>query len=641
MFFVRPVGVFGEEEESVYVFGVEVEGETGEPELVFACWEGEGVFDESGGALGVAEGDGVEVGVDGAFDHGAEGDRVDGSGGGGGHGEESWMGEGRRSAGGRKGRTPETAAASGEACGRSGVRGEFGDPVRDPGLVAVVFRLVRAFDGNADVVGLFLGEGGELDPDFFEVETSDFFVELLGEDADHGAFGGVVLAVFPEVELGERLVGEAVGHDEGRVSGGAAEIDETAFGEHVDAVAGGERVAVELRLDVEAFDAGEGVELVDFDFVIEVADVSDAGLVFHFGHVFDGDDAEIAGGGDVDVGAAEGVLDRGDLIAFHGGLEGVDGVDFGDDDASALAAEGLGGTLADIAVAADDGDLAGDHDIEGAVETVDERVAAAVEVVELGLGDAVVDVEGWDEEFAGFGELVETVDARGGFFGDPAPFLDEFVEDEGVLGVDVAEEVFDDLFFVGAARGIDPAVAFFEFVALVEEEGDVAAVIDDELWAFAVAVDDGLPCAVPVFFEGFALPCEDGDTGGGDGCGGVVLSGEDVAGGPTDGGTEFLEGFDEDRGLDGHVEGAGDADASERFFGGVALTDGHEAWHFLFGDVDFLAAPVGKGDVGDVVVGAGGAGDGGLAHRESGVLVGGWVWIVERGRKTYRRIKIR
>jgi hypothetical protein len=35
----------------------------------------------------VAESDGVEVVADGAFDHGAEGDWVDGMGGGGGHGE--------------------------------------------------------------------------------------------------------------------------------------------------------------------------------------------------------------------------------------------------------------------------------------------------------------------------------------------------------------------------------------------------------------------------------------------------------------------------------------------------------------------------------------------------------------------------
>jgi hypothetical protein len=49
--------------------------------------------------------------------------------------------------------------------------------------------------------------------------------------------------------------------------------------------------------------------------------------------------------------------------------------------------ERLAAALAHVAVAADDGDLAAEHDVGRAVEAVDERVAAAVEVVELALGD--------------------------------------------------------------------------------------------------------------------------------------------------------------------------------------------------------------------------------------------------------------
>jgi hypothetical protein len=43
-----------------------------------------------------------------------------------------------------------------------------------------------------------------------------------------------------------------------------------------------------------------------------------------------------------------------------------------------------------------------EHDVGGAVEAVDERVAAAVEVVELALGDRVVDVDGREEELPAF-----------------------------------------------------------------------------------------------------------------------------------------------------------------------------------------------------------------------------------------------
>jgi len=49
-------------------------------------------------------------------------------------------------------------------------------------LVAVVIGLVGAFDGDADVVGLALGEDGELHTDLGEVEAGDLFVELLRKD---------------------------------------------------------------------------------------------------------------------------------------------------------------------------------------------------------------------------------------------------------------------------------------------------------------------------------------------------------------------------------------------------------------------------------------------------------------------------
>ena len=77
------------------------------------------------------------------------------------------------------------------------------------------------------------------------------------------------------------------------------------------------------------------------------------------------------------------VLERRDLVALHRRLQRADRVDLGDDDAAALAAQRLGAALADLAEAADDGDLAAEHDVGGAVQAVDQRVAAAVDVVEL------------------------------------------------------------------------------------------------------------------------------------------------------------------------------------------------------------------------------------------------------------------
>jgi hypothetical protein len=58
-----------------------------------------------------------------------------------------------------------------------------------------------------------------------------------------------------------------------------------------------------------------------------------------------------------------------------------------------LASEARGRALADIAITAHDGELAGEHHVGGALDAVDQALAAAVEVVEFRLGDTVVDVD--------------------------------------------------------------------------------------------------------------------------------------------------------------------------------------------------------------------------------------------------------
>jgi len=72
--------------------------------------------------------------------------------------------------------------------------------------------------------------------------------------------------------------------------------------------------------------------------------------------------------------------------------------------------------FADVAISADAGHLAGDHDIRGAFDAVGERFPAAVEVVEFGFGDGVVDVDGGHEQFALLKHLVKAMDAGGRLF---------------------------------------------------------------------------------------------------------------------------------------------------------------------------------------------------------------------------------
>jgi hypothetical protein len=80
------------------------------------------------------------------------------------------------------------------------------------------------------------------------VKLGNLLVELLRQHVDLAVF--VPIALVPELDLREHLVGERVAHHEARVTGGAAEIHQAAFGEQDDALAVGEDEVIDLRLDV-------------------------------------------------------------------------------------------------------------------------------------------------------------------------------------------------------------------------------------------------------------------------------------------------------------------------------------------------------------------------------------------------------
>jgi len=343
----------------------------------------------------------------------------------------------------------------------------------------------------------------------------------------------------------------------------ATEIDESSLGEEDDVFSILQSVSVDLRLDVVA--SGVGVQPGGVDLAVEMSDVTDDGVLQHLFEMMAFDDAGAARGGDEDSRLLDGGVHRRHFESFHGRLQGVDGIDFGDENASAESAESLGAAFADVSVAGDAGDLAGDHDVGGALDTVDERLPTTVEVVELALGDRVVDVDGGDLEFALLVKLVEVVDAGGGFF--------------------------------GAAADAGQQVRVFG----VDEVGQVAPVVEDHVEGLSVREEDGLLDAPKVLFVRHALPGVDGDAGGGDGGSSVVLGGKDVAAGPGDVGAEFEQRFDEDGRLDGHVEASGHAGALQRLGRTVLFTQHHEAGHLVLRHVEHFAAPFRQTDVGHLV----------------------------------------
>src|SRR5947207_2466567 len=127
----------------------------------------------------------------------------------------------------RVGASPDGAGTSGGGArgsgGGTGASGGAGaDPVpgagadRGTGSVTVEVRLVRAVDLDPDVIGLLLGQPGEPDAERVQVQPGHLLVQVLGQRVHANR---VVPGPGEQLNLGDHLVGEAVGHHEAGVAG--------------------------------------------------------------------------------------------------------------------------------------------------------------------------------------------------------------------------------------------------------------------------------------------------------------------------------------------------------------------------------------------------------------------------------------
>ena len=198
--------------------------------------------------------------------------------------------------------------------------------------------------------------------------------------------------------------------------------------------------------------------------------------------------------------------------------------------------------------------------------------------------------------------------AGGGLLGDALDAVGHGGPAAGVLGQAAAEQGEHDGELLGVGgRGIGHGPGLLELDALVHEQGGVAAVIEDHVGAAFAGPVQGLLGAPPVLLERLALPGEDGHAPGvvdravgpdGHGGGGMVLGREDVAAGPAHPGSEGGQRLDEHGGLHRHVERAGDTGAGQRLAGAELGAHGHEAGHFVLGQLYLLAAEFGQRQVG-------------------------------------------
>jgi hypothetical protein len=142
----------------------------------------------------------------------------------------------------------------------------------------------------------------------------------------------------------------------------------------------------------------------------------------------------------------------------------------------------LRASFADLTVPHHDGHFAAEHHVRRACEAVRQRMAATVDVVELALGDRVVDVDGGEQECACLHHLIQTMHAGGRFLADAA----DAARDGGPaprIGPELTRDrIEDDTPLFGFCFGIECGhlARLLEFKRLVHEQRRVTAVVNDQ-----------------------------------------------------------------------------------------------------------------------------------------------------------------
>ena len=157
----------------------------------------------------------------------------------------------------------------------------------------------------------------------------------------------------------------------------------------------------------------------------------------------------------------------------------------------------------------------------------------------------------------------------------------------------------------------------------MQQQGGVAAIVENHVGVHRfIGGCRGGPFKdamgeIPVFAERLALVRKHRCAARRNRRCGMILGRENVARSPAHLGTERLQGLDQHRGLDRHVQGTGDARAAQGLEWRVFFANGHQAGHLGLGDRELFTAPIGEFHVRDLKIAAGGGENSGRSNCSS------------------------
>ena len=142
--------------------------------------------------------------------------------------------------------------------------------------------------------------------------------------------------------------------------------------------------------------------------------------------------------------------------------------------------------FAHFAVARHNNGFSGYHHIRGALDAVSQTLAATVEIVELRLRDAIVDIESREEEFATLHHLVEAMYARCCFLAHALHVFGDIAKELWALFEYAANNKLEFGFVLALAWRVEHGDILFSLYAEVNHECSVATIVHNQARCMSV-----------------------------------------------------------------------------------------------------------------------------------------------------------
>lgn len=168
------------------------------------------------------------------------------------------------------------------------------------------------------------------------------------------------------------MIGERVAHHERRVTSSTTQVHESSFGQDKNSLSALELPSSDHILDDLFLDPGNFGKSGHIDFIIEMSNIADNGVVLHLFHVRSHENILITSGSDKDIDFSNDLFLGHDSETFHTGLQSANGVAFSHIDHRVLSSHGGSAAFTHISVAEDKSFLASQHDVGSSVKSIRE-----------------------------------------------------------------------------------------------------------------------------------------------------------------------------------------------------------------------------------------------------------------------------